>query len=84
MDKFQLQLHIRLDIFRVNKNALDRAHLHALRHVKMPDALGAQFGRDVIQLGTGVNCAVRAHGLANIAVDTLIGNKKGHESAANE
>ena len=80
---FQLQLLTRLNIFRVNEYAFDWANLHALRHVKMPHALGAKLRRDVIQLGTGVNRAVWAHGLANIAVDALVGDKKGHESTTN-
>ena len=70
-------------MLRVDKNAFNRAHLDALRHLKVPDAFGTQLGRDVIKLGTRVNRAVWAYGLANIAVHALVGDEKGHKSKQN-
>ena len=77
---FQLQLSTGFNIFRINKNAFNRTNLYTLRHLEVPHALGAQLWRDVIELGTRIDCPIWAYGLANIAVHALVGDKEGHRS----
>ena len=66
------------DKLRINRNAGHRADLHTLRLVKMTDALGALVRVDLVDLGPQKDGLVRALGLANIAVDALVGDDQGH------
>ena len=65
---------------RVKRDALHRAHLLALGFVEMPDAFGAFFWIDFVDFQTHVNRAVRAFGLAHVAINTFIGNHESHRS----
>ncbi len=63
-------------MFRVEWDAIDRAHLLALRFIVMPYAFRAQvrvYLVDLLPLGDSV---VWAHRLTNVAVDAFIGNIK--------
>ncbi|EDM85080.1 translation-associated GTPase [Limnobacter sp. MED105] len=59
---------------RVFGNAFNRAHHHALRLVEMPHALGAFTGVYFINFFTHADRAVRALGLAHVAVNAFIGD----------
>jgi hypothetical protein len=59
---------------RVDRDALDRAHLHALRLVKVPHTFGATVRVDLVELLAHRDRLVRALGLADIAVDALGGD----------
>ena len=74
------QLLARLGPVGVLRDALHRADLPALRRVEVPDALGAAFGVDHVDLGAHRDRAVRALGLADVAVDALIGDDQGHRA----
>ena len=55
-------------------NAIHRTHLLALRFIVVADAFGAQIGVDDVNLLALGDGAVRALGLAYVAVDAFIGN----------
>jgi hypothetical protein len=60
------------------RNAIDRAHLPALRFIEMTDTFGA-FGRiDHVDFRPHRDCVVRALGLADVAIDALVGNHQSH------
>jgi hypothetical protein len=61
-------------VFRVFLDAVDGADLDALRFVEMPYAFGAKGRVDFIDFLALGNRAVRAFGLADIAVDALVMN----------
>ena len=61
------------NMLRIDRNAGDRADLHALRFVKMADAFGAFAGINLIDLGAHVNRLVRDFGLAHVAGDAFVG-----------
>jgi hypothetical protein len=67
-----------LDITGVFRNTVDRTHFYALRHIMMAYAFGTHGGIDDVDVFALGNGAVRALGLADIAIDTFITNKKGH------
>ena len=75
---FLPQRFLALDVLRIDRDARHRADLHALRFVKMADAFGAFFGVDLIDLLAQINRFVRAFGLADVAVDALVGDQQGH------
>jgi hypothetical protein len=58
----------------MNGDAAHGAHLHALGLVEMPHALGALAGVYFINFFTHADRAVRALGLAHVAIDALIGD----------
>jgi hypothetical protein len=60
------------------RDAVDRADLDALRGLVVADALGAQLGVDDVDLVALGYRAVRALGLAHVAVDAFVGNHQGH------
>src|SRR6185312_8400256 len=68
----------RLDVIRIVGDAVDRADLAALRRVEMADALGAARGIDHVDLLALRDRVVRALGLANVAVDALVGDDERH------
>src|SRR5690606_21927324 len=62
----------------VEWNAVDRAHLLALRFIEMADALGALvwiYDVDIDALRNGV---VGTFGFAHVAVDAVVGNDQCH------
>jgi hypothetical protein len=59
----------------IEGDAGDRAYLLALRLVEVPDALGALVGVDLVKLGAHRNGLVRAFGLADVAIDAIVGNQ---------
>ncbi len=59
---------------RVARNAFDRAHLLALRLVEVADALGALVRGRSRRSRAHRDRVVRALGLADVAVDALVGN----------
>src|SRR5690606_22628175 len=72
------QLLMGFGVRRVGIDALDRADDHALGLVEVPHALGAQRGVDHVDglaLGDG---AIRARGLADVAVDAELADAQGH------
>jgi len=70
------------DVGGVERNAVDRADLLTLRRVEMADALGAAVGIDDVDLRPLRDRAVRAFGLADVAVDALVGDDQGHARAS--
>src|SRR5690606_37297361 len=71
----------RLAPLRIERDAVDRADLPALRLVEVPDAFGATVGVDPVDLGAHRDRAVRALGLADVAVDALVGDDQRHRPA---
>lgn len=55
-------------------DAIHRAHLLALRLIVVADAFGAKIGVDDVNLLALGDGAVRALGLAYVAIDAFIGN----------
>src|SRR5262245_1756226 len=76
------KLGIGLDMGGVERNAVDRADLLALRRVEMADSLGAAVGIDDVDLRPLRDRAVRAFRLADVAVDALVGDDQGHARAS--
>jgi hypothetical protein len=74
------QLRRCFDVCGINEDALHWADFNALRRLKMSDALGAFAGGDVVELLPWIDCPVWTNRLADIAVNALVGNKKGHEA----
>jgi hypothetical protein len=72
--KLAQQLLLGVGVGRVFGNAFNRAHHHALRLVEMPNALGALAWVYFVNFLTHAYCAVWALGLANVAVNTFIGD----------
>ena len=75
---FGEQLLRRLDVRRIDRDAAHRAQLHALRLVEVAHALGAALGIDLVDLLAHRDRLVGALGLADIAVDALVGDPQGH------
>src|SRR5207244_104828 len=73
-----LQLILRLDMRGIDGNAVDRAHDDALRLAEVPDAFGAFGWIDDIDLRALRDRAVRAFGLADIAIDAFVGDDECH------
>src|SRR5690606_36051754 len=63
---------------RVARNAVDRAHLPALGLVEVPDAFGAAKRVDHVDLLAHRDRPVGALGLADVAVDALVGDDQRH------
>jgi hypothetical protein len=59
----------------IERNAGDRAHLLALRLVKVPNALGACLRVDLVVLEAHRNGFVGALGLADITIDAVVGDQ---------
>ena len=64
----------RLDVRRIDRNAGDGADLHALRLVEVADALGALARVDDVDRLAHRDRRVGALGLADVAVDALVGD----------
>lgn len=77
-EKLAQQLLPGVGVGRVFGNAFNRAHHHALWLVEMPHALGALAGVYFINFFTHADRAVRALGLAHVAIDALIGDDQSH------
>src|SRR5690606_31728393 len=81
----QVLLHqfvLALDIVGVERDAVHRADLLALGFVVVADAFGAEVGVDDVDFLALGNGAVRALGLANVAVDAVIGDYQGHPASS--
>src|SRR5690606_9485570 len=81
----QVLLHqfvLALDIVDVERDAVHRADLLALGFVVVADAFGAEVGVDDVDFLALGNGAVRALGLANVAVDAVIGDYQGHPASS--
>jgi len=63
---------------RVERDACDRAQELALRFFKVTDTLGALVRIDLVILVAHRNGIVGAFGFADVAVDAVVGNQKGH------
>jgi hypothetical protein len=68
-------------MFRVKRDAFDRAHLHALGLLKMAHAFGAPPGINDVEVRAHGNGLVGALGLADIAIDAGIGDHQGHQDS---
>ena len=64
----------RLGIIEVEGDAIYRAYLHALGRIKMSNAFGTFVRVNFVNLDALKNGVVRALGLANVAIDTLVSN----------
>jgi hypothetical protein len=62
----------------VERDAIHGADLLALRLVVVADAFGAQVGVDHVDLLSLGDGAVRTLGLADVAVDAVVGDDQGH------
>ncbi len=65
-------------MLRIQRYAVYRANLLALRLIKVSHALGTSYRIDDIYELTLVDSFVRALGFANIAIDTFIGDYESH------
>jgi hypothetical protein len=72
---FQHQLFFSFLEIRMQRNAIDGAHLHALRFIKMAYTFSAFMRIDFVDFCAHVNGRVRALRLAHVAVDAFIGNQ---------
>src|SRR5690606_22338319 len=72
------QLRFAFRVVGVRVDAFDRAHGHALRFVEMADALGAQRRIDDVDRFALRDRPVRAHRLADVAVDAELVDLQGH------
>src|SRR5690606_18190428 len=63
----------------MDDDAFNRTDDLALRLVVMSDAFGAAAGLDLVDFGAHADGVVRALGLANVAVDVLVGNEQSHD-----
>jgi hypothetical protein len=68
-------------VLRVDGDARYRANLHALRLVEVPHAFGTTRGVDLVDLLAQVDRLVGTFGLADIAVDALVGDHQSHAGA---
>ena len=69
---------MRFNMRRIERNASDRTHLYALRPVMMTNTLGAQIWMDLVNLDALKDRLIRAHRLADIAVNAQLGDLQGH------
>jgi hypothetical protein len=63
---------------RIDRNTRHRAHLHALRFAKMADAFGTTVRVDFIDEFAHRDSTIRALRLADVAVDTFVGDDERH------
>ena len=63
----------------MHRNAGYRAHLHALRLIKVAYAFGAAVGVNFINFRPQINGLVGAFWLAHITIDAFIGNGQRHK-----
>ncbi len=70
----------RLDAIGIDRNAVDRADLAALRRVEMADAFGAFRRVDHVDLRALRDRLIRAFGLADVAVDAFVGDDQRHRA----
>src|SRR6187200_108399 len=76
-----VQLFFGFHVARVIGNAVDRTHDAALRRIVVAHALSAELGIDHVDFLARSNRAVRAFGLANVAVDAFVGDDQRHRAA---
>ena len=69
------QIVMRFYIVGMQWNAINRTDLPALRGIKMAYALRALVGIDLVNLNPHKNRIIRALGLADVAIDALVGNQ---------
>jgi hypothetical protein len=67
-----------LEKLRIHRYASHGADLHALGFVKMTDTFGTFLGIDLVDFWPQKNGQIRTFGLANIAIDTLVGDDQSH------
>ena len=72
--KLCLQLLGSFNKIEIQRNAIDRAYFAALRYIKMSDTLRAFQWINFVNFDAERNCLVGTLGLADIAIDALIGN----------
>src|SRR5574343_546439 len=77
---FRPERLLRLHPLRVDRDAGHRAHLNALRLVKIAYALGAFVRVDLVNLRPKGDRLVRALGLAHIAVDAFVSDHQSHDA----
>jgi len=73
------QRFLGLDNAGIDRNAVHRAHLAALRDVEVADAFGAFRGIDHVDLHTLRDRGVRALRLAHVTVDAFVGDHQRHD-----
>ena len=71
-----MKLVLRFSKIEVKGNAINRADLYALGCIEMSNAFGTFVRVNLVYLDALKNGVVRALGLANVAVDALVGNFK--------
>src|SRR5690349_6660309 len=76
----ELELRARLHHVGIHDDAVDRTHFLALRRLEVPDALRAFRRMDLVDFRSLRDRLVGALGLADVAVDALVGDEKGHRS----
>jgi hypothetical protein len=59
----------------IQRNAVHRANFFALWHVKMAHTFGAFVRVNLVDFFAHVNRIIRALGLANVAIDTFVGDQ---------
>jgi hypothetical protein len=76
---FLLQLLFGLWVGGVDQDAIDWAHLLALRLVVVAYALRAQIRVDLVNFLALIDRGVRALGLAHVTINALVGNEQRHD-----
>jgi hypothetical protein len=77
--EFFHELLLGLLVIRVLEDAVYRADLDALGSLEMTHALGTEIGVDNVNLVALADGAVRAFGLAHVAVDAFVSDVKRHD-----
>ena len=77
-EKLPKQLALPLWMVFIFGYAINRAHHHALRLIKVAHAFRAFSGVYFVDRLAHSNCTVGALGLAHVTVDAFIGNNQGH------
>ena len=72
---FRLELFARFAPFGIERNAGDGTDLLALRLIEMADAFRAFVRIDLVELRAHRDRFVRALGLADVAIDAVVGNQ---------
>ena len=73
-----MQLLLGFSVIQIERNAIHGAYFFALGRIEMADAFGAFCGIDFVDFNAHVDRFVRALGLADVAVNALIGNFERH------
>ena len=76
--EFCVQLVVRFREVQIQRDAVDGTNLAALRFCEMPDAFGAPVRIDLVDLLALKDRIVRALGLTDVAINTLVRNLERH------